>query len=137
MSLKTWKKEFYPKKPSKRMSWIEAVKHSLKKWEGALKKNTKKHDVMYSDYAVDDIRASDDFNYDYFEFDYESCALCVKSKNTFDGDVNCNKCPLYKANKNVCCSGYGDKGYDKSGKDPRPMIKLLKTTLKKLQKEGA
>ena len=42
MSLKTWKKEFYPQS-AKRTKQSEAVEHSLHKWRGILPANLKKH----------------------------------------------------------------------------------------------
>jgi len=45
MTIKTWKEEFYKVKPSKRMSKVEAIQHSLLKWQGLTKSNLKKHGV--------------------------------------------------------------------------------------------
>lgn len=52
MSLKTWKKEFYPTKPSHKWTWLECIEHSLRKWRGATEENCQKHNVEFSGFAV-------------------------------------------------------------------------------------
>ena len=47
MSLKTWKKEFYPKEAIDAIKTeLMATKHSLRKWRGLTKANLKKHGLV-------------------------------------------------------------------------------------------
>ena len=51
MSLKTWKKEFYPISASRvRKDAIAAIEHSLRKWRGLTKDQMKRHGVGVSNY---------------------------------------------------------------------------------------
>lgn len=138
MSVKTWKKEFYPKKPNKKLTWIEATEHSLRKWEGALKENLKKHNVVYDGHCIVNATELEDGSHYWervnFEFNSMTCALCIKSTNAFDGHVDCFECPIYKIN-GTACDDEDDGIYTMSADNPKPMIKLLKNTLKKLQKK--
>jgi len=44
MSLKTWKEEFYPVEAEDAASNpIEATKHSIQKWKGAMAESLEKH----------------------------------------------------------------------------------------------
>lgn len=121
MSLETWKKEFYPKKPSKRMSTEDAILHSIQKWTGATKANTRKHSVEYENHTVTNLDGGLVFNRD-------SCALCFK----FDGyeavtvdKHHCAKCPIYKMQGDDCIWEYGE-----SQNSPVKIIRLLRKTLK-------
>lgn len=85
MSIKTWKEEFYPRSAASRMSNKAAIEHSIKKWEGLLPENLKKHGVVLDrcgDIHDDEVK---------FEISDLSCALCQK----YFWEC-CIKCPLYK-----------------------------------------
>jgi len=84
MSLKTWKKEFYPI-PADKCPKSKAIAHSLQKWTGALKKNLKKHGCFIAATSVDD----DD---DRLLFGIDTCAAC---QHYLHGDRDCSECPLY------------------------------------------
>lgn len=104
MSLKTWKKEFYPKKPSKKMTAREAVEHSLKKWTGLLAHNMEKHGIVISVFGVDD--PGKDI-LDAFLIDSSTCALCVKylDYEATSHKQSCEKCPLSQTLGKPCDSG--------------------------------
>lgn len=125
MSIKTWKKEFYPTKPNKRMSKKDAILHSIKKWEGLTKENIEKHglEVWFGDLL------DDDFNE--FEINEYSCSLCVKYLTRHFTLINCYKCPLYKKLGFSCGHGKITDGWIKWEFDNNPdlMIKNLKSLL--------
>lgn len=121
MSLKTWKKEFYKKKPNKRMSKLEAVEHSLLKWRGAQRRFTKKHDVVFSEEGVSDPHGIEDL-----VFDAYSCALCIK----YIESEYCSRCPLVLSGfKNCDQPGSSYMKFEATG-DPKQMIRELRTVLK-------
>ena len=132
MSLETWREEFYPVEPSKKMTKRQAVEHSLKKWQGLSKGNLNKHKV-YKEYSYIKYE-NDDFRIDGF-----SCALCYKYLDySLSSPDDCKKCPLFKTlghpcdkdmNLNVVGSPYNI--WRNTG-NPRPMIKALKQTLESL-----
>lgn len=130
MSIKTWKKEFYPKKPSRRMSNVDAIKHSIRKWEGLTEGNLKKHEV-YLSYHNDYLDDDDD---NVFEISSDTCSLCVKyaDKSSFN---MCENCPLYMKLGRSCGSSE-DTNKDNDGwlkwvdeGNPDLMIKNLKSLL--------
>lgn len=122
MSIETWKKEFYPVSATSRMSKKAAIEHSIKKWEGLLPENLKKHNVVISRYGV---------IYDgkiNFEISDQSCALCQK----YFGEC-CIKCPLYEKLGFECGKGKIEAGdgwvsYMEEG-DPELMLKNLRSLL--------
>jgi hypothetical protein len=133
MSLKTWKEKFYPKKPTKRMTKVEAVEHCLLKWSGLTRTNLKAHNV--------DITLSGDiFGHDgIFYVDSESCALCIKYYDYYTPDDSpCNKCPLYESLDDMRCDARNESPYGqwRQDKNPKPMIKALKKTLKAVRTEN-
>ena len=138
MSLITWKKEFYSKKPSKRMSTLEAIKHSLKKWKGLTQKNLKKHKVLKPDQEIYIVDIKTEF-YNTFNITDESCSLCIKFRRKFFKYEfhECENCPLYKIDNIPCTNGKNPylKFVDKN--DPKPMIKLLEKALKNEQRRSS
>jgi len=133
MSMKSWKEEFYPVKPSKKMSKLKAIQHSLTKWEGLLLKNRRKHEAKVGIFGdLNFYTTPDEMNYDMFMIDADTCALCVKYSDVDSRVHPCLTCPLYNT-LGKCC-GDGDendpftKWKDKT--DPKPMIKALKKCLK-------
>ncbi len=107
MSISTWKKEFYPT-PASRCSKKNALAHSLRKWEGLLKKNLRKHGVTWDD-AWGLLNKSGD-----------SCALCMRHRA-------CVGCPICVAG--LSCVTVGNDGlFDKSfdNTDARPMVYALR-----------
>ncbi len=127
MSLQTWKDEFYPVKPSKKMSKKVAIEHSLRKWNGLLPKNLKKHGL---EKAGRFIQEKQDSVADMM-IDAESCALCVKYLDTdcLESENECVRCPLFNS-LGEQCDGDGSPYFMWLRKDePKPMIKALKKLL--------
>lgn len=122
MSIKTWKEEFYPVSATSRMSKRDAIEHSIKKWEGLLPENLKKHGVVIDgcgDIYDDETK---------FEISDQSCALCQK----YFGEY-CIKCPLYEKLGFECSKGAIEDGdgwvsYMEEG-DPELMLKNLRSLL--------
>jgi len=138
MSLKTWKREFYPKtaKQAARGSALAAARHSLQKWTGLLAKNLRKHGVESNGSGVWDSTNSFD---DWCSFDASTCALC---KKFLDDDAPfpvpaCATCPLFETLGGRSCSTYRQP-YDvfSATGDPNPMIRALRRTVKRLEREA-
>ena len=105
-----------------RMSKKAAIEHSIKKWEGLLPENLKRHEVAID--VCGDIH-DDEIN---FEMCDESCALCQKYVHEF-----CVKCPLYKklgfgCGRGTIKDGDGWKSYMEEG-SPELMLKNLRSLL--------
>lgn len=123
MTLKTWKKEFYPKAPTKKMTTREAIEHSIKKWEGLRPENLEKHGMRISSHRIEDELDDLDINAD-------SCALCKK----FYFDFECVECPLYQQLGKRCDANSRSPYQIWRDKDnPVPMIKALKRTLEECE----
>lgn len=127
MSLKTWKKEFYPKAPTKKMTVREALEHSIRKWEGLRPENLERHEVLRSKYYW----LADEANMDTFDINADSCALC---KKFYLMDYECTDCPLYQQLGKRCDANdrspyviWRTKG------NPEPMIKALKKALEECE----
>lgn len=166
MSFKTWKEEFYPIKPTKRMTTIEAIEHSIQKWEGLRRENLKRHEVILNH----DNRAVHGEDSGRLNIDVESCALCVKfrledrdywdiveGEEVYVGEGDpCQNCPLYISRGGYACDSVTPKERDRAvdaGKtwlhaehpyghlceyaNPLPMLRELKKTLKMVQKQEA
>ena len=120
MSLATWKKEFYPV-PASKVSKKNALAHSLKKWEGLLKKNLKKHDV---DRCYDFISDENSF----LDIDCTSCALCLHHDSNFP---DCRDCSLYESLGRACSSFYGAEyeAFTRNG-NAKPMFFALRRAAK-------
>ncbi|MFA5071070.1 MAG: hypothetical protein WC511_01715 [Candidatus Pacearchaeota archaeon] len=119
MSVKSWKKEFY--KPNLK----NPVASSLLKWEGALKKNLKKHDVIYGEYFIGPNERKC-WSPENFLFGVNSCPLC----QLFFYERLCGECPI-KIETGKICDGFDSSVYLESRHDPKPMIRLLRKLLKK------
>jgi hypothetical protein len=131
MSLQTWKREFYSTiRPFRNRGpdWLAAIDHSIKKWEGATKANTKKHGVTYSGVAVRYEKAGSKF-----VFSGGNCALCVKVESTpgvNTPDDQCEICPVVIVTGESCVTAYGRSGgrsLYREGSSPAPMLRLLRT----------
>ena len=122
MSIKTWKEEFYTVSAASRMSKKAAIEHSIKKWEGLLPENLKKHGVVLD--RCGDIHDDETK----FEICDESCALCQKYVREC-----CIKCPLYKKLGFGCGKGKIEAGdgwvYYMYEGDPELMLKNLRSLL--------
>lgn len=132
MSLKTWKKEFYSQDPTKKMTKVAAVKHSIKKWKGLRPENLKKHGLGYFD-----VKGLQDSDGDEFWVSSGSCALCRKYYDDEQQDKNpCYRCPLYKSLGNIECDGVDDMPFVlfvDNNNDPEPMIAALEKVLVEIE----
>ena len=139
MTLKTWKEEFYPVKPAKRMTKIEAIEHSLTKWRGLTKTNLNTHDLKVDYWNSKQICEEKNPN-KFLNIDNTSCALCYKFFIPDRQDYQrskCENCPLYQANEYIPCDSSYKSPYRAwvDNSNPRPMIKLLERALKSAQRE--
>jgi hypothetical protein len=142
MSLKTWKKEFYPKKAVARKSYLTAAKNCLRKWEGALQKNLKRHKVELGYGDITDVT-----NESSFEFATHNCELCLTVPQFGAGDeiyeetgqiCDCSFCPITKVRGASCCVPLDNMDDDpwftfNDENRPYPMIRLLRKTVKYLE----
>ena len=94
MSLKTWKKEFYPK-PANETTKAESLEHSIKKWEGLTDVNLNKHKLGICLEEISVYEKNNDWNG--FLLDSSSCSLCYHFL-----DNSCVDCPLYKGTAMSC-----------------------------------
>ena len=123
MSLKTWKKEFYPISAN-RVKKHDAIAHSLRKLIGLLPENLGRHDCLINNLTV---LYTTDRPYDGLPIDSRTCALC----RIYGGD--CEDCPLFKLHDTRCNepvmerpSLYHQFTYHNN---PKPMIAALKKCL--------
>ena len=128
MSLKTWKKEFYPVSFKSPNTKLRAIKHSLKKWRGLTAENLKKHNVENSLMFPVIRDAKEDF-----VINSGSCALCNLYFLPLYGThrKECFECPLYSTLKKRKCDSWKQSPYRVwvDSKDPTPMIYALEKTL--------
>jgi hypothetical protein len=136
MSFKTWKAEFYPRRPSTRMSRLAAAEHSLRKWLGLRPHALTRHGVDFTEATVGEGNKLSDILY----FDATSCALCVK----FQGEAipSCVTCPLFQVRGKVPCDDLRDdetlSPYHKAlVGDPEPMIAWLRKTVAYVKRQAA
>lgn len=95
MSLKTWKKEFFP--PMDTSTELGAIIHSLRKWRGLRPENMKKHGVKKH---LTSTREIVDRRHNSLEIDAYSCALCWR--HTLAKNGNCFGCSLLKQLESEC-----------------------------------
>ena len=121
MSAKTWKKEFYPKAPTKKMTFLEATEHSLRKWIGLRYTNRALHHINVSLAG----NLENDKDVQFLSIDSSSCALCKVV------DSNCENCPIFLLTKDTCDISRGNFhsafGAWMDDVDPEPMILLLES----------
>lgn len=126
MSIKSWKKEFYPitARQAAEQSRVRATEHSLRKWIGLRKSNLNRHELFVGDYESD----IQDEN-ESFPIRSISCALCEK----FDQGKNCTECPLFESRGGVRCDSPATNSPFTCwtlDNNPAPMIKALRKALK-------
>lgn len=123
MSKESWMDEFYPEIVSGvERTNLEALKHSLRKWEGLTTENMERHDVS--------IRKLEDGERGLY-INSSSCALCYKHR--FATVPRCVACPIYKSNGVGCRDGvvedtfvWSEWGIWSDDRNPQPMIDLLR-----------
>lgn len=127
MSLKTWKQKYYPKKPTTKMTWLQAINHSITKWSGMDEDTLAEYGVYCADIDLNDRGISTKP----FKINSSSCALCVKAEpSTFP---DCVFCPITIMRGSPCDASQGNTDSEFSMwcrlQDPKPMQELLKETL--------
>lgn len=137
MTLRTWKDEFYPvpaDDPSIETD-LQAIEHSLRKWEGLRYDNRAKHEISAQDYMGRNYIEGEDslgITLESLNIDTSSCALCEKFYST---EGICGNCPLYKEREGHRCDEWNSDGGNNpyiswtSDVNPEPMIELLKAAL--------
>lgn len=136
MSFESWEEEFYPVPAAKSERGEDAIRNSLRKWEGLTKANLEKHGLIHKRGSIFDSEGNL-----CLAIDSGSCSLCYHHLLEDDlGDTGpCDTCPLTKVNGQPCtefqaddpndqCSPYG---YFITRSNPHPMISLIKEALKK------
>lgn len=101
MSLESWKKEFYPVDACEIEGLVDAAKHSLKKWEGLLSENRKKHGVILNkDSDLEEGGGG------IILLDGTSCALCQVAGECVACPLNSiqNCCEDNSPYDNYCCA---------------------------------
>jgi len=130
VSLASWKKEFYPKRAD-RTSRAEAASHSLRKWEGALPQNLKRHGVRFECADLLGQRGG------YFPFNDSTCALCVHCYREEEAGADysklCRGCPLFEYLGKRCDAHKQPYRIAQDDSDPMPMIKALRRVCRKEQ----
>ena len=133
MSLRTWKREFYPY--DKGFGKFDADTRprndpatDIQKWKGFLPENLKKHNVVYEredSFELVDVEAKSEEFPESFAANTESCSLCLVFFT-----YQCEGCPLLDPDGDSCCST--DRGFDDyiKTKDPTLMIAELEAVLK-------
>lgn len=91
-----WLRRFYPKAATylnvTDKSWLMAVRHSIRKWQGLNRSTLADYGLQKSDDLIQDMWGNVVLN-----IDGESCALCVKSRP--DG---CDICPVCLMRDTAC-----------------------------------
>lgn len=136
MSLETWKEEFYPVEANEVKGAIAATKHSLQKWIGLKEKNLKKHGMLAEGLRIKNKK--DSYEEEGFTVaSPSSCALCESFFKDCERGDPCKRCPIFKYKGRSCCSDGADstireyeKFVEEDDKNPEPMIRLLRKTLK-------
>lgn len=137
---KSWLDEFYPvtaeefgskmkKNKNDIQVEIEAIKLSLRKWQGLLSKNLKKYGLK-----SDGSKVTDNNNCVIIYISASSCSLC---ELYFSMSDSCDKCPLSKHLGYTCdySNGVEPSVYNRSIEDPSIMVDLLKEMLKEREEE--
>jgi hypothetical protein len=147
MSIKTWKKEFYPT-PANKVSERFALQHSLRKWLGLRKSALKRHNLYIhrGELYANESHALGDAK---FVADSSTCSLCVRYitylSTSRAASFACGNCPLYLSRGEVPCYGSFTVGKEETSPymslvekdDPEPMIKALQKAVRFVKKGKA
>lgn len=142
MSFESWRKQFYPE-PFTKGTWLDAAKHSLRKWRGALPENRQKHKVDWVCHEISDYSG-------YLPFDDQTCALCIKAEQMAGLPIHdaCRKCPLkdllgapcdtnplHACPSGVCYNSahFDNSLYERSKADPAAMVIALSKVVRRLE----
>lgn len=134
MTLLTWKAEFYSTL-ARDCSAEDAIKHSLRKWEGMRETNLNKHGIETSAVTSHLYEIGKPCSTDFvFRVDDSSCALC---HHFSPNDMICRDCPLQTVRGAACDRPRSDETHspwsawqdDGGDRDPEPMIFWLTKAL--------
>ena len=122
MSLREWKKTYYPVPADQIKTQAAAVDHSILKWSGLRSKVLQEYGVERYEsllYVEQEDRG--------FVVATKTCALCCLDSREVATPA-CTTCPLYKSRGNVSCAGRCDHeevspyaAFTEEG-DPEPML---------------
>ena len=131
MSLERWKREYYPINASEfeDKTLLEAVEHSLKKWEGLSEEVVEEYNLSFTCVSAGKVAYS---KLEGMPINGSTCSLCVKQSSRIYY-TGCNGCALYVSLGGVSCSddSLEPSPYRKmmeSG-DPTSMIEALRKTV--------
>lgn len=131
MSLKAWKKKYYPKKPTIKMTWLQAIDHSITKWSGMDADTLEEYGLYVSGGQIWEVYS----NVDPLEVNSSSCALCIKT--CLQHGASCHGCPIMIMRGEPCDNSQGSNESEyaqwQEKHDPKPMQKLLDKTLEYIQ----
>jgi hypothetical protein len=130
--IEEWKEKYYNidgREPSDeyflKMTDEEALRHSIRKWEGARAENLAPLGLKYIDRKIEYKDTIFEGEGGYFHFFGDSCALCHKYEWLED---NCDNCPLVRTHTGYECD-QENSPWRKSKHYPEPMIRALKEAL--------
>ena len=125
MSLKEWKKKYYPVDAEDmcHLDDISVTEAALLKWSGLTKDALSKYNLWLN--SCNGFGPSIADNGEVFVIDADTCSLCHKY-------CDCDICPIHLVSGEDCTKEYGIFGQDG---DPFPMIILLSKTLTCLRKK--
>lgn len=120
MSLHDWKKEFYPCNAEEfEGTDLEAIEHSLRKWQGLTESNLKKHGLILHGERIEDPDAG-------MVIDGDSCALCaLHAESSIEEGFQCPGCPLDAIGENCDLPTSAYRESLKTG-SPKKMISALR-----------
>lgn len=98
MSLKSWKKEFYPIDASRVKDVREAILHSLHKWQGLRQEALDRHGLQIVDSYIGTFR----MNSPRLLIGSRSCALCHLTKSY----SSCAECVLFVSRNYTSCDSH-------------------------------
>ncbi|MFZ2992645.1 MAG: hypothetical protein WA061_02910 [Microgenomates group bacterium] len=156
MTINSWKKEFFPKFPSKEMTELQSIKHSLKKWIGLRKSNLEKHNLRQQGMSIVsnekpsymEVEWKNFENEKFFPINVHCCSLCIKYFDFTVGDEDdvdddwefesghfaCRKCPM-KMKLGRDCFTQNDFDIWAGSGNPEQMIDVL-SQLVEINKKG-
>lgn len=99
----SWLRAHYPTDAADCRPGLAAIRHSLRKWRGALRVNLRKHRVkLLRDvaYGVHDSEWEGELREGVLVFNVDSCALCAHYYES--GPARCPRCPIVLSGQLAC-----------------------------------
>lgn len=118
MSIRSWKRKFYPV-PASKVKERDALDHSIRKWEGLQPEALEKHGLDSIGGVLFERGTAREF-----EIHTGTCALCQH----YLGGFNCIECPLSKLRDGQRCDCGRNNPWGHFGirNNAKPMLRLLK-----------